>query len=216
MITEQCIKTLDSTYLAKDTEESAKVYDAWSSKFEQEMGAMGYVNPALTPAIVERWAKNKDIKILDVGCATGLIGAYLHFIGFDNLHAVDHSTEMVKIAESKQVYKSVKNASLKPGAPLPYDNEEFDMVIPMGIFTIAHAPVEGVEELVRITKIGGHLVFSCTKPGWNEYGFGKKIELLESNGTWQRVDQTREYITIPGASPDRLYHSTIYVYKRLK
>ena len=208
------LEHLDSSYRAKSIAENAHVYNNWASTFEQEMGAMGYVNPALTPAIVERWAPSKDVKILDIGCATGLVGGYLHFLGFTNLHAVDHSSEMVEFAKQKNVYQAVKNESLTPNKQLSYTDNEFDITIPMGIFTVSHAPVEGVEEVLRITKSGGFIVFSCTQPGWNS-GFGAKFEELSLTNKWIQVDKTKEYITIPGAAKDRLYKSVIYVYQKL-
>lgn len=215
MITENSLKNLDASYRSKDTKDNASVYNNWAQTYDQEMGSMGYVNPAITPAIIERHAKNKDAKILDVGCATGQVGSYLYFIGFNNLHAIDHSHEMVKVADSKKVYQTVQQASLEPNKTLPFANEEFDIVLPMGIFTVGHAPVEGIDELLRICKTGGHVIFSCTEPGWKLHGFGGKIEQLEASNKWKRIDQTREYITIPGASTDRLYKSVIYVYEKL-
>lgn len=213
MITSQCFEHLDASYRSANTNENAEAYDAWCPTFEQEMGAMGYTNPAIAPALVERWSLSKDTKILDVGCATGLVGAYLHFLGYTNLHGVDHSNAMVKVASSKNVYQTVQQASLSGAGSLPFNDNEFDIVIPMGIFTVGHAPVSGVTELLRVLKPGGFMIFSCTAPGL-ALGFGDKFTELEENGHWEKVDQTRPHITIPGAPIERQYITTQFVYKK--
>ena len=40
-----------------------------------------------------------DLKIIDVGAGTGLIGIELQKLGYSNLHALDISPEMLKEAE---------------------------------------------------------------------------------------------------------------------
>ena len=46
------------------------------------------------------------------------------------------------------------------GDKLDYETGEFDAVISVGVFTLGHAPSSSFDELIRITKSGGHIVFS--------------------------------------------------------
>ena len=57
---------------------------------------------------------NKDIVtdqsefILDYGCGTGLSGYALQAVGFENIDGLDISQEMVRLAEKKLIYRSLK------------------------------------------------------------------------------------------------------------
>ena len=46
-----------------------------------------------------------DLKIIDVGAGTGLIGIELQNLGYSNLHALDISPEMLKEAKKRNIYK---------------------------------------------------------------------------------------------------------------
>ncbi len=46
----------------------------------------------------------KDSKIIDFGCGTGLLGEYLKQGGFQECYGIDGSSDMLKIAISKNVY----------------------------------------------------------------------------------------------------------------
>ena len=46
-----------------------------------------------------------DLKIIDVGAGTGLIGIEFQKLGNSNLHALDISPEMLKEAKKRNIYK---------------------------------------------------------------------------------------------------------------
>ena len=46
-----------------------------------------------------------DLKIIDVGAGTGLIGIELQKLGYSNLHALDISPEMLKEAKKRNISK---------------------------------------------------------------------------------------------------------------
>ena len=46
-----------------------------------------------------------DLKIIEVGAGTGLIGIELQTLGYSNLHALDISPEMLKEAKKRNIYK---------------------------------------------------------------------------------------------------------------
>ncbi|TIL44830.1 MAG: class I SAM-dependent methyltransferase, partial [Mesorhizobium sp.] len=70
----------------------------------------------------------------------------------------DLSAEMLKIAGSRQAYSELKQAML--GDPLPWPDGHFRAFFSTGVFTISHAPASGLHELVRITRKGGHAIFT--------------------------------------------------------
>ena len=93
-------------------------------------------------------------KILDVGCGTGvleqlLIQKYPHL----DIYALDVSVEMLKIAKNKEI----RNTSFSVGSitNIPYTNEEFDVVICIGVLqNFNGSPNIAINELRRVTRRG--------------------------------------------------------------
>ena len=50
---------------------------------------------------------NKDIKILDAGAGTGIIGEMLVQQGYRNIDALDISEEMLNLAKQRNVYRFI-------------------------------------------------------------------------------------------------------------
>jgi predicted TPR repeat methyltransferase len=99
---------------------------------------------------------DRNARILDAGAGTGLLGVALAEDGFSRIDALDLSPAMLAVAERKGIYDSLVEARL--GAPLPYDAATFDAVVSSGVLTTGHAPASSLDELVRITRPGGHVV----------------------------------------------------------
>jgi SAM-dependent methyltransferase len=91
-------------------------------------------------------------RILDVGCG---IGTYVRrFRAFsDDVHGVD--VEADRVAEAS---RELPNLRVAPGEALPYPDDHFDLVFSNE--TIEHVDDDRltIEEAVRVTKPGGHIV----------------------------------------------------------
>ena len=140
-------------------------------------------------------------RILDVGAGTGLLGAALRERGFTVLDALDLSPAMLAEAERKGVYGTLREARL--GDPLPFADGAYDSVVACGVLTTGHAPASCLDELVRITRSGGHLVFTLrsdrTPPGYDE-----KIAELGASGRWELVERGEEFQAMPTSEPEVL------------
>ena len=101
-------------------------------------------------------------RILDAGAGTGIVGELLHDAGFEFLVAMDLSQGMLDEAAGKGVYKEFHRMAM--GMPLDFPPRYFDGVISVGVFTVGHAPAGSFDELVRVTRPGGHIVFLAS-PG---------------------------------------------------
>jgi hypothetical protein len=60
------------------------------------------------------------------------------------------------VAGKKEKYRDLRQMTL--GEPLDFDDDQFAAVSSAGVFTQGHAPLSGFDELIRITRSGGHIV----------------------------------------------------------
>ncbi|TIU27076.1 MAG: class I SAM-dependent methyltransferase, partial [Mesorhizobium sp.] len=149
---------LDSVYSAETPEALAKAYAEWAATYDSETASLGYLLPFLIAAWVARHVPTGDGPLLDAGCGTGLSGPSLKALGYGDIAGLDLSDDMLKLAGSRQAYSELKKAML--GGPLPWPDRHFRAFFSTGVFTIGHAPASGLHELVRVTKSGGHAIFT--------------------------------------------------------
>ena len=100
-------------YKLKTTKEIMKYYDDWSkeNKYDKDMEDWNYTGPKETVAVLKKYALNKDIKILDAGCGTGLVGIELKKYGFSNIDGVDLSRKLLNLVP-KGYYNELKQPIL--------------------------------------------------------------------------------------------------------
>ncbi len=190
---------LESVYDARSSEELAEIYDEWAEDYERDVLAYGYTTPAIVAALVGRHVPAGEGSILDAGVGTGMMGGILAPIGYD-LTGIDLSSKMLDLARGKGVYRSLHRMEL--GKPLDFPDDTFSATISAGVFTAGHAPPNSFDELVRITKPGGCVIFSVRDDVYREGGFEEKLEALAASGGWTLVEESRPYVQLPLADPD--------------
>jgi predicted TPR repeat methyltransferase len=188
-------------YGARDLDELREEYERIASVYDHELaGPSDYVSPAAVAAVCTRLLE-RDARILDAGAGTGLLGSALVERGFTSLDALDLSPAMLAEAERKGIYGTLTEARL--GERLPYGADEYDAVVACGVLTTGHAPASCLDELVRVTRTGGHVVFTLrsdrTPPGYDE-----KIAELEGAGRWELVERGEDFQAMPTSEPEVL------------
>jgi len=170
-------------YKLKTTKEIMKYYDEWSkeNKYDKDMEDWNYTGPKETVAVLKKYALNKDIKILDAGCGTGLVGIELKKYGFSNIDGVDLSRKLLNLVP-KEYYNELKQADLNK--PLKTENNIYDVVMCVGTFTFGHVKAPALDEFIRIVKNKGLICFTINEGIYEDYGFDKKIRELTNNNSW--------------------------------
>jgi len=106
---------------------------------------------------------SEKIRILDTGAGDGLSGVALREVGLDEastyIAGSDISPQMLKIAKERKCYDEIEVVDLNK-KPLPYCNNEFDIVTCTGTMTYVDPKSEVLEEFVRITKVGGFVCYT--------------------------------------------------------
>lgn len=185
---------LHRAYHAKNSQETAEVYNDWASEYEQHMKNVGYTHPAMVASMVSRHVAPTEDRVLDAGAGTGVLGEILTALGYPNIVGLDASEGMLKISELKNNYQELTHQFL--GQRLTFDDDSFALVVSSGVFTQGHAPLHGLDELIRVTRPCGHLVFSVART-YLDGPFGKKRQQLEDENLWQFVDATERYNSAP-------------------
>ena len=196
-------------YASKDNQELAERYNQWAADYDEDLDdGFGWVGPKLATDVFVRHVP-KEAKVLDAGAGTGLVGRLLSDEGYGYLVAIDLSQGMLEESRKKNVYRELHQMVL--GEELNFPTASFDAVVSVGVLTLGHAPANSLDELVRITKPGGHIVFSIRPDVYRENGFKEKQEELEKQGKWKLTEVTDEIQCLPKGEPD-VFHQ-VFVYR---
>jgi predicted TPR repeat methyltransferase len=150
---------------------------------------------------------DRAARILDAGAGTGLLGAALAEEGFARLDALDLSPAILAEAERKGIYRALTEGRL--GDALIYESDSFDAVVAAGVLTTGHAPASCLEELVRITRPGGHVIFTlrCDRA---PPGYDATIAELVDAGRWQLVERGEPFPAMPTSEPEVLVRVWVF------
>lgn len=198
---------IESVYAAKSNAELQARYDDWAAEYDQDLGADSvWISPRIA---VAQLAEHVDVgsTILDAGAGTGLVGERLAAAGFRDLVAIDLSPGMLAVARAKGVYRDLRQMTL--GQPLAFTDDAFDAAIAVGVFTTGHAPARAFDELARVTRPGGVIVFSL-RMDRIEASFMDRLAQLEADGRWRLVERTEPYRPLPEAEPEVLHRVWVY------
>lgn len=195
-------------YAARNEQELEERYDQWAAEYDGDLAAdFGWLSPQRTADTLAKYV-DREAVILDAGAGTGLVGQCLYDLGYRRLTAMDLSQGMLEVARQKNIYQGLDQMVM--GEALDYATDNFDATVVVGVFTQGHAPAASLDELVRVTKPGGHIVFSLRTDTYRENGFKEKQEALEAAGLWQRVEVTDAFQPLPKGEPEVLHQVWVY------
>ena len=196
-------------YASTNNQELEERYDQWAEDYDKDLEEDFAWNAP--QAAVKVFAKlvPESAKILDAGAGTGLVGEALASLGYRDLVAMDLSQGMLRKARGKNVYSEFHQMVL--GETLGFDSDRFDGVISVGVFTLGHAPASAFDELIRVTKPGGYMVFSLRTDVYEAGGFKEKQDSLEAEGRWRLVEVGERFQPLPKGEPE-VYHR-IWAYR---
>lgn len=201
-------KILDSVYGAKTAEELEAGYDDWAKTYDDDLQRFGYRLPAIVTGLCGRYISRDAAPILDAGCGTGLIGDALHLLGYEYLVGIDMSAGMLRVARDKHTYRELRRMIL--GNPLGFEDSKFAATFAIGVITIGHATADAFDELIRVTRSGGYLIFSIRVDREPETGYLDKLDALEHERRWRRMEVTAPLQSLPLAEPEIMHRVCVY------
>ncbi|NER34911.1 MAG: class I SAM-dependent methyltransferase [Oscillatoria sp. SIO1A7] len=195
-------------YTSENSQELTDYYKQWAKDYDRELvDDCNYVAPEKVVEVLSKFVA-KNAKILDAGAGTGLVGQILYDNGYSHLEAMDISAEMLEQANKKNVYTALYQKVM--GEPLGLPAESFDAIVSVGTFTYGHAPSSSFDELIRITKPGGYIVFTLRLDFYESSDFKQKMTALEEYGKWKLVEVGDRFSPLSTAKPGGYYRIWVY------
>ena len=174
-------------YKLKAGKEVEDYYDEWTveNKYDKDMVDWKYSGPQETVDLLKKHTPSKDIKILDAGCGTGLVGIELKKNGFQNFDGADFSQKMLDLVPMN-IYRNLFKIDLNK--KIDIKDNAYEGITCVGTFTFGHVNPPALDEMVRISKTGSLICFTINIGIYEEYGFDKKIKELEDKNSWKIIE----------------------------
>jgi len=180
------VDNLLGVYKSQNEDELIGAYKDWALLYDKDNDdVLGTVSQPNSVKIFHEYLKDSKLKIIDVGCGTGLVGLELKNLGFSNFDGIDISQEMIDIAQGRG-YNSLFLGNLNKS--LPIGSNSYDAALCVGVFTHGHVGPERFSELVRIVKPAGIICFTINENVYESQGFDIAIKHLESINIWKVLD----------------------------
>ena len=207
MTMEESHRRVQWVYGSASNQELEERYDQWAAEYDRDLDEDFAWNAPDNGARVLASLVPADANVLDAGAGTGLAGERLAVAGFSKMAAMDISQGMLDVAKEKNVYSSFHQMVM--GETLGFESDEFDAVISIGVFTLGHAPIDSFDELVRVTKPGGYIVFSLRTDMVND-GYQDYFSKLEAAGQWKLAQVTEPFQPMPKGEPEVFHQIWAY------
>ena len=174
-------------YKLKAGKEVEDYYDEWTveNKYDKDMVDWKYSGPQETVDLLKKHTPSKDIKILDAGCGTGLVGIELKKNDFQNFDGADFSQKMLDLVPMN-IYRNLFKIDLNK--KIDIKDNTYEGITCVGTFTFGHVNPPALDEMVRISKTDSLICFTINIGIYEEYGFDKKIKELEDKNSWKIIE----------------------------
>lgn len=187
------------TSLRQGTTDSGAVmtyYDGWADDYDATLAQWQYRAPddacdLLVPHL------GAAMRVLDVGCGTGLLGRALLRRGSFVVDGIDISTESLARAAQRQCYAALTQHDLQL-LPLPVQADTYDAATIVGVLSYIEDPEALMRDLCRCVRTGGMITFTQRTDFWLERRFPDMIARLEYDGLWRAEHITQPLPYMPG------------------
>ena len=160
-----------------DPEATLKLYADWAETYDQTMlDGLSYQSPQRIASLAAMTEARRDVRVLDVGCGTGLLASCLRAEGFTRIDGLDYSAPMLAVAQREsridEAFLRDLNERLEMGEAC------YDMLVSTGTFTHGHVGAGCLPELLALLEPGGHLICTVHRDVWDDGGFGIGLQAL--------------------------------------
>ena len=181
---------LNKIYALEDDGEVRSFYDDAAGKYDEILLAeIGYVSPTVCARTLASHLPDRDARLIDLGCGTGLAGGALSTLGYGNIDGVDFSSEMLAVARARDCYSNLTVGDLNAG--LDIADGAYAAAVSVGVFG-QHVLPTALDECVRLVAPGGFVCFSVNERAFESFGFREKVDALGAESRVTSLSLTKE------------------------
>ena len=164
-------------------------YAKWAPEYNEDLANLEY--PALNQIVrilqnvprsdaVRVNTRDRELRLVDVGCGTGFVSLELHRNGYTNIDGLDLSANMIAEARKCGVFTTLYSGI---DLNMPIERKEivrhYDCAVSVGLFTPGHVTPGALEHMASLVKPGGILILSARVEYCEATGFARVSEELE-------------------------------------
>jgi ubiquinone/menaquinone biosynthesis C-methylase UbiE len=167
-------------------DQSARVYDV--QYYEEQ-------NAKISKAM-ENLTLNKDSKLLDVGCGTGLL---FEHVAEKTRFTIGTDSSRGLLKEAKKKARPHENVALilADADNMPFANNTFDTVFAITLLQNMPHVVATLDEIKRVSRSEATIVVSGLRKAFTEDEFSKMLKRADLKAAVLKLDeQHREYIAV--------------------
>ena len=163
---------LSAAYALQTPDDSKRLYAEWANSYDSDFAqGQDYI---LHLHVAQAFAQSGATgPVLDIGAGTGLCAEALSRHGVAHIDGTDISPEMLDVARSKAVYKSLFEGNILEHLPAP--DGHYNGIVSSGTFTTGHVGPQGLDEVIRISAQGALVVLSVNAQHYKASGFEAKL-----------------------------------------
>ena len=180
---------LEDAYTLSSPDDNVRLYSKWAATYDADFAQNSdYILPNQVAKAVH--AIKKTGRVLDLGAGTGLLAAELLKIGKYKVDATDISEDMLRTAAKRTYMSDFSGVTLLPGQTPQMGPMIFAPVL--GTFTHGLVGPYALNEVLRVVKKGGSVVFSVNLDFWKLKAFDVAVDRLRK--TVHRIDSKYDAI----------------------
>jgi SAM-dependent methyltransferase len=147
--------------------------------------------------------------LLDFGCGCGRVLRQWASLPATEVHGTDYNPKLIAWCRENLRFATFGVNGLAP--PLVYEDERFDLVIAISVFTHLTAELERrwIAELHRVLRPGGRLLLSTRGTAWVDHLTSAERE------TYLAGDRVDRYAEAVGSNLMGVFHPVDYVRERM-
>lgn len=169
------IKKVDARLATIYTDDGDKLakYDRWAGQYETDLRELGYVAHLRAAEVFARVVGDKTLRVLDLGCGTGLVGEVLAGKGYTRLDGADFSQEMLVEAGRRRVYRNLFQRDVTRESA---DQLNYDALISVGLFSFGAPHITDLHNAVNCVAPGGVCVITINGAAWESLDLAPAVQ----------------------------------------
>jgi SAM-dependent methyltransferase len=115
---------------------------------------------------------------------------------------------MLDVARQKGIYAELHRMEL--GESLAFEDDSFANTISVGTITPGHAPPNSFDELIRVTRKGGAIIFGLRVDDGQDPAYPAAVAEHEKTNRWSKVFETQTFASMPLGEPEVIHKVFVY------